>query len=329
LASFPAIVGDGKEKPSLKHRIRNTIETTGRPVFTKARRLDPDKLRQAEAEFPELEAAGIIRCSDSPWSSPLQDGSWRPCGDYRRLNLATTHDHYPLPSILDLSNKLHGCKFFSCIDLVKGYHQIPMAARDVAKAAIITPFCLFEYLFMPFGLRNPAQTFQRFMDSLIKHLPFVFCYLDDLIIASHTLEEHHEHLQQIFTILQKKGLQIHPVKCVFASAPVVFLGHRVDQHGVWLLQRHVQAISDFPPSSGCETITTVFRYGEFLQMFPSRYGPHASAAHRCAPRGPQHAGVAACRRLWSGQGHPGGCGTTGAPRPERCAIPSNRRLRHT
>ncbi len=108
-----------------KHKIRHTIETTGSPVFTKARHLDPDKLRQAEAEFRQLEAAGIIRHSDSPWSSLLhmvrkKDGSCLPCGDYRRLNLAMTHNCYPLPSILDLSNKLHGCKFFSCIDLVEG-----------------------------------------------------------------------------------------------------------------------------------------------------------------------------------------------------------------
>jgi hypothetical protein len=91
---------------------------------------------------------------------------------------------------------------------------------------------------MPFRLRNTAQTFQHFMDSL-----------DDLIIASHTLEEHHEHLRQIFTILQENGLQINPAKCVFtaAAAAVEFLGHRVDQHCVQPLQQHVQAISDFPP----------------------------------------------------------------------------------
>jgi hypothetical protein len=193
--------------------------------------------------------------------------SWRPCGGYR-LNLATTHDRYPLPNILDLSNKLHGCKFFSCIDLVKGYHQIPMAAQGVAKTAIITPFGLFEYHFMPFGLRNAAQTFQRFMDSLFKHLPFVLCYLDDIIIASHTLEEHHEHLRQIFTTLQENGLQINPAKCVFAAAAVEFLGHQVDQHSVRPLQRHVQAISDFPPPQDVKQLQQFLGMVNFYRRFP-------------------------------------------------------------
>jgi hypothetical protein len=182
---------------------------------------------------------------------------------------------------------------------------------------------------MPFGLRNAAQTFQRFMDSLLKHLPFVFCYLDDIIIASHSLEEHIEHLRQIFTILQENGLQINPAKCVFSAAAVEFLGHRVDQDGVRPLQRYVQAISDFPPPSGCETITAVFRYGEFLQEVPSRYCPHAAAAHLRTQGRPQDAGVAAGRCLWGGQGSPGGRGTTGAPSPKRCALSRNRRLGHT
>jgi hypothetical protein len=122
-----------------------------------------------------------------------------------------------------------------------------MAAQDVAKMAIITPFGLFEYLFMPFGLRNAAQTIQRFMDSLFKHLPFVFCYLDDLIIASRTLEEHHEHLGQIFTILQENSLQINPAKCVFAAAAMEFLGYRVDQHGVRPLQGTYRLLMIPPP----------------------------------------------------------------------------------
>ena len=166
LAAFPSIIGDGKATPRPLHGVRHSVETTGRPVFAKARRLDPEKLRLAEAEFRTLEKAGIIRLSSSLWSSPLhmvpkQDGSWRPCGDYRRLNLATKPDKYPLPSVLDLSAKLHGCRYFSCIDLIKGYHQVPMQEEDIEKTAIITPFGLWEYLFMPFGLTNAAQTFQR------------------------------------------------------------------------------------------------------------------------------------------------------------------------
>jgi hypothetical protein len=92
---------------------------------------------------------------------PKKDGSWRPCGDYQRLNLVTTPDKYPLPNMQGLSNGLHGYTIFSKIDLVKGYHEIPVATEDIPKTAIITPFGLFEYLFSPFGLSNATQTFQH------------------------------------------------------------------------------------------------------------------------------------------------------------------------
>ncbi len=135
-----------------------------RPVFAKVRRLAPDKKRIDEAEFKKLEASGIIRRSNSAWASPLhmvpkEDSSWQPCGDYRQLNTITTPNSYPLPNMQDLTNGLDGCSVFSKIDLVKGYHQVPIAATDIPKTAIIRPFGLFEYLFMGFGLRNAAQTF--------------------------------------------------------------------------------------------------------------------------------------------------------------------------
>jgi hypothetical protein len=113
---------------------------------------------------------------------PKPNGSWRPCGDYRRLSAATTPDKYPLPNFQDLSNFLHGSTIFSKIDLEKGYHQIPMQKSDIPKTAIITPFGLFEFLYMPFGLSNAAQTFQRLMDSLFRDFPFIFIYLDDMLI---------------------------------------------------------------------------------------------------------------------------------------------------
>ncbi len=103
-----------------------------------------------------------------------------------------------------------------------------MAEADIPKTAICTPFGLFEYLFMPFGLQNAAQTFQRLMDRLFRHLPFVFVYLDDMLIASRNEREHMDHLRQVFAVLQENGLQINPAKCIFAAASLSFLGHHVD-----------------------------------------------------------------------------------------------------
>ena len=164
----------------------------------------------------------IIRPSSSPWASPLHmvpklNGSWRPCGDFRRLNNATCDDRYPLPHIHSFGSTAAGSKVFSVIDLVRGYHQIPMSQDDIAKTAVITPFGLFEFLRMPFGLKNSAQAFQRLMDSVFRDLPFTFVYLDDILIASPDHLSHASHLRTVFQRLRDAGLALNADKCVLGA----------------------------------------------------------------------------------------------------------------
>ena len=102
--------------------------------------MDPQKYTTAKAEFEKMEVAGIVRRSNSPWSSalpmvPKPDGSWHPCGDFRQLNNATVPDKYPVPNICDFSNNVAGSQVFSTLNLVKGYYQVEMFPDDIPKTA--------------------------------------------------------------------------------------------------------------------------------------------------------------------------------------------------
>jgi hypothetical protein len=129
LEEFPSLLRPSAAPPKPLHGVGHHIDTgSAAPVFARPRRLDPEKHCIAEEEFLALEKAGIIRRSNSPWASPLhlvpkKDGSWRPCGDYRRLNAVTIPDRYPLPNMQSLNDRMAGCTVFSKIDLVKAYHH--------------------------------------------------------------------------------------------------------------------------------------------------------------------------------------------------------------
>jgi cleavage and polyadenylation specificity factor subunit 1 len=131
-----------------------------------------------------------------------KDCSWQPCGNYRQLNLQTMEDKYPLPNMSDLTARLDDYQIFSKLDLRKGYLQVPVAAEDIAKTTIITPFGLFEFTRMPFGLRNAGMTFQRLMDSILGGLPFTFVHLDDILVTSSGEAAHRQHLEAVFAVLQ-------------------------------------------------------------------------------------------------------------------------------
>ncbi len=126
-----------------------------------------------------------------------------------------------------------GCKIFSKLDLRKGYLQVPVATADVDKTAKIMPFGLFEFVRMPFGLRNAGMMFQCLMDSLLGTLSFAFIYLDDILIASQLLRcRAPSALAAVFSLLQENGLVVNAGKCLFGCTSVELLGHRLSQSGI-------------------------------------------------------------------------------------------------
>ncbi|BHF82990.1 hypothetical protein SprV_0802613100 [Sparganum proliferum] len=232
LFQHPNIIKPQFRSGEIQHAVVHHIRTSGPPVFPRPRRMAPSRLQAAKAEFEHMLQLGIIRPSESPWAFPLHmvpkatSDDWRPC---------------------DFAGDLFGKSVFSKIDLVRAFHQIPVAPEDVPKTAVTTPFGLFEFIRMPFGLRSAVQTFQMFIDRVLRGLPFVYAYIDDLLVASRNAEEHKEHLALVFDCLDQFGVVINPSKCVLGVPSLDFLGRHVDAQGLRPLSSKVEAIRDFPP----------------------------------------------------------------------------------
>ncbi len=153
---------------------------------------------------------------------------------------------------------------FSKLDLKKGYYQVKVADGDVCKTAVITPFVLWEFLRMAFGLRNAGQTFQRLMDKVLAGLDFVFVYLDDILIASPDERTHQQHLR---AVLQEAGLVLNAEKCLFGVSAVEFLSHHITAEGTEPLQQKVAAITDFQRPQDAKGMQRFLRMINFYRRF--------------------------------------------------------------
>ncbi|UYV75834.1 hypothetical protein LAZ67_13001501 [Cordylochernes scorpioides] len=189
----------------VKHRIDTGDHA---PIRQRPYRVSPYERGVIQTEVDKMLKSGIVKPSDSPWSSPVvlvkkKDGTWRFCVEYRRLNKITRKDVYPLPRIADTLDSSKGASVFSTMDLKSGYWQIEVDEAD--RENTVTPDGLFEFKVIPFGLCNAPTTFERIMDNLLRGLKWniCLCYLDDIIVFSKTMEEHILRLEMVLSCLSK------------------------------------------------------------------------------------------------------------------------------
>ena len=267
-----------------------TIHNTDVPPAVRPRRHSPRDQAFAKEKVKEMLDAGIVRpCVDSPYACEYtcaakkdDNGDWtdlRFCNDFRPLNDVTPLDRYPLPHPDDIFNQLGDARFFSKIDLRAGFNQIPVHSDDIAKTAFWCDGVKYEYVRMPFGLKNAPIHFQRIMDAEIERAGLrncVKCFIDDLIIYSVTPEEHVQHVQKVLDMLDAVNLRFHPTKSVFMTESVEYLGHYVSPYGLSPAAAKVKAITDMPAPTSVEEIRAVMG----LFQYYMRYVPHFAAIAR-------------------------------------------------
>jgi hypothetical protein len=185
-----------------------------------------------------------------------RDGSRRFCGDYQPLNMQTHRDSFPMPLVDDVISQLGKSTWFTALALQFGLWQIRMAPEDMKKTTLITKTGLYDWIVMPFGLKNATSTFTRTMSTVLKELgdKFLKIFVDDLNIHSENWEEHLQHLDAFFFKLREVNLKLNPSKSYFVAKSITFLGHVVSNEGAKLDPGKIDAVVHFPKP---KTVTNI------------------------------------------------------------------------
>ena len=265
-------------------KVKHRIIDDDVPVAQPFRRIPPGQMEEVKLHIQDLLEKDVIQPSTSPYASPIvlvrkKNGQIRMCCDFRKLNKKTRKDAFPLPRIDESLDALHGAKYFTTMDLSSGYHQIAMDERDQHKTAFTTPWGLYEFKRLAFGLSGSPSCFQRLMSSSMHDMLFeiLLVYLDDILVYSDSFEEHLKRLRRVLTRLREIGLKLNPKKCHFCRKSVQYLGYKVSADGIETDEEKVKAVRDWPRPKTLRELRAYCGlcsyYRKFVKSFSNIAGP--------------------------------------------------------
>jgi ribonuclease HI len=264
------------------------IRAGARPMKQHLRRFDEEKRRAIAEEVHKLMVAGFIKEVFHPeWlANPVlvrkKGGKWRMCVDYTGLNKACPKVPYHLPRIDQIVDSTAGCETLSFLDAYSGYHQIKMKESDQLATSFITPFGMYCYTTMPFGLRNAGATYQRCMNHVFgEHIGrTVEAYVDDIVVKTRKASDLLSDLEITFRCLRAKGVKLNPEKCVFGVPRGMLLGFIVSERGIEANPEKIAAITNMGPIKDLKGVQRVMGCLAALSRFISRLGEKGLPLYR-------------------------------------------------
>ena len=256
--------------------------TDDKPVIAAYRRIAPALLEEVRQHLDDLLNKGFIRVSKSNYASPIvivrkKSGQIRLCCDYRALNAKSLRDAHCLPRIQESLDSLAGAEWFICLDLSAAYNQVPIKPEDQHKTAFTTPFGLYEWVRMSFGLMNSPATFQRLMNELFRKELFqlMLCYLDDILIHGKSLSELLDRLDIVLSRLSENGLKLELSKCSFFKREVTYLGHQISSEGIKVDPAKMSVVEKWTVPQTLKELRSYLGFCSYLRRFVPNFTSRA------------------------------------------------------
>lgn len=284
VATIPNLFAEPNRKLTYTTKVIGEIRTKSEsPVYTRYYPYPMSLKSEVEKQIQEMLHDGIIRPSRSPYNSPVWivpkkpdaagNKQYRVVTDYRKLNAVTVADKYPIPDITEVLSQLGNNQFFSVLDLKSGFHQIPLKESDIEKTAFSISNGKYEYTRLAFGLKNAPSIFQRALDDILRKCIGEFCYvyIDDIIVFSKTENDHAQHLEKIFKILEDANMKVQLDKCHFFKQSVEFLGFIITSEGITTNPAKTEAIAKIPPPTTLKELRSFLGLSGYYRRFVQDY----------------------------------------------------------